>query len=181
MGMYCFGIDVGGTSVKCGLFLTNGTLVEQWEIPTRLENNGSSILPDVADAPPPCGWFCFAGERRKCACILRQRASGKVRILGRGTMACSVRQGTGADAGTVFLTVLGKVCPVWAGVDYCFLMVSVEPMDALMMAVRAAHWARLSCSFRKRKPERAARAGSRLMRILNVREGRFLSAMISTP
>ena len=30
MGMYCFGIDVGGTSVKCGLFLTNGTLVEQW-------------------------------------------------------------------------------------------------------------------------------------------------------
>ena len=50
MGMYCFGIDVGGTSVKCGLFLTNGTLVEQWEIPTRLENNGSSILPDVAVA-----------------------------------------------------------------------------------------------------------------------------------
>ena len=50
MGMYCFGIDVGGTSVRCGLFLTNGTLVEQWEIPTRLENNGSSILPDVADA-----------------------------------------------------------------------------------------------------------------------------------
>ena len=34
MGMYCFGIDVGGTSVKCGLFLTNGTLVDQWEIPT---------------------------------------------------------------------------------------------------------------------------------------------------
>ena len=83
--------------------------------------------------------------------------------------------------GTVSLTGLGKVCPVWAGVDYCFLMVSVEPMDALMMAVRAAHWARLSCSSRKRKPERAARAGSRLMRILNVREGRFLSAMISTP
>ena len=50
MKSYCFGIDVGGTSVKCGLFLTNGTLVEQWEIPTRLENNGSSILPDVADA-----------------------------------------------------------------------------------------------------------------------------------
>ena len=50
MGMYCFGIDVGGTSVKCGLFLTNGTLVDQWEIPTRLENNGSSILPDVAEA-----------------------------------------------------------------------------------------------------------------------------------
>ena len=50
MGMYCFGIDVGGTSVKCGLFLTTGTLVEQWEIPTRLENNGSSILRDAEDS-----------------------------------------------------------------------------------------------------------------------------------
>lgn len=48
MGLYCFGIDVGGTTVKCGLFLTDGTLVEKWEIPTRTENNGSEILPDVA-------------------------------------------------------------------------------------------------------------------------------------
>ena len=24
MGKYCFGIDVGGTSVKCGLFQTDG-------------------------------------------------------------------------------------------------------------------------------------------------------------
>lgn len=48
MGMYCFGIDVGGTTVKCGLFTTDGTLVEKWEIPTRTENEGSSILPDVA-------------------------------------------------------------------------------------------------------------------------------------
>ena len=48
MGLYCFGIDVGGTTVKCGLFLTDGTLVEKWEIPTRIENNGSEILPDVA-------------------------------------------------------------------------------------------------------------------------------------
>ena len=30
MGVYCFGIDVGVTSVKCGLFLTDGTLVEKW-------------------------------------------------------------------------------------------------------------------------------------------------------
>ncbi|MDO5135392.1 MAG: ROK family glucokinase [Eubacteriales bacterium] len=48
MGVYCFGIDVGGTTVKCGLFLTDGTLVEKWEIPTRTEGGGSSILPDVA-------------------------------------------------------------------------------------------------------------------------------------
>lgn len=50
MGLYCFGIDVGGTSVKCGLFLTDGTLVEKWEIPTRTENNGEQILPDIAKA-----------------------------------------------------------------------------------------------------------------------------------
>lgn len=31
MGKYCFGIDVGGTSVKCGLFQTDGVLVEKWE------------------------------------------------------------------------------------------------------------------------------------------------------
>ena len=48
MGLYCFGIDVGGTTVKCGLFKTDGVLVEKWEIPTRKENNGSEIVPDVA-------------------------------------------------------------------------------------------------------------------------------------
>ena len=48
MGMYCFGIDVGGTSVKCGLFRTDGTLLEKWEIPTRTENNGEEILSDIA-------------------------------------------------------------------------------------------------------------------------------------
>ena len=47
--MYCFGIDVGGTTVKCGLFQTDGTLVEKWEIPTRKENKGEHILPDVAE------------------------------------------------------------------------------------------------------------------------------------
>ena len=49
MSSYCFGIDVGGPSVKCGLFKTDGTLVEKWEIPTRRENNGDKILPDVGD------------------------------------------------------------------------------------------------------------------------------------
>lgn len=48
MSKYCFGIDVGGTSVKCGLFTTEGTLIEKWEIVTRTENNGSEIIPDVA-------------------------------------------------------------------------------------------------------------------------------------
>ena len=38
MKSYCFGIDVGGTSVKCGLFNTDGTLLEKWEIPAKNEH-----------------------------------------------------------------------------------------------------------------------------------------------
>lgn len=49
MKKYCFGIDVGGTTVKCGLFTAAGELLDKWEIPTRKEENGSHILPDVAD------------------------------------------------------------------------------------------------------------------------------------
>ncbi len=49
MKRYCFGIDIGGTTIKCGLFDVKGTVLEKWEIPTRTENNGSYILPDVAD------------------------------------------------------------------------------------------------------------------------------------
>ena len=46
---YCFGIDIGGTTVKCGLFTTEGELLEKWEIKTRTEENGKAILPDVAE------------------------------------------------------------------------------------------------------------------------------------
>ena len=42
------GVDVGGTSVKLGLFETEGKLLDKWEIPTRKENHGEQILPDVA-------------------------------------------------------------------------------------------------------------------------------------
>ena len=45
---YVFGIDVGGTTVKIGLFTTEGALVEKWEIPTNTSNGGKAILPDVA-------------------------------------------------------------------------------------------------------------------------------------
>lgn len=50
MKPYAFGIDIGGTTVKCGFFNNDGTFVENWEIPTRKENNGAMILPDIADA-----------------------------------------------------------------------------------------------------------------------------------
>lgn len=45
---YCFGVDIGGTTVKMGLFSTEGELLDKWEIPTRTENEGEAILPDVA-------------------------------------------------------------------------------------------------------------------------------------
>jgi glucokinase len=49
MSLYCFGIDVGGTTIKCGLFQADGTLLEKWEIKTRLDGDGEKILPDVAE------------------------------------------------------------------------------------------------------------------------------------
>ena len=48
MKKYCFGIDVGGTTVKLGLFTTEGELLDKWEIPTRKEDGGAYILGDVA-------------------------------------------------------------------------------------------------------------------------------------
>ncbi|WP_276949157.1 ROK family glucokinase [Acetatifactor muris] len=48
MGRYAFGVDVGGTSVKMGLFDETGKILDKWEIPTRKENKGASVLPDVA-------------------------------------------------------------------------------------------------------------------------------------
>lgn len=50
MGKYCFGVDLGGTTVKIGLFDPDGTVLDKWEIPTRKEDNGSLILPDIAKA-----------------------------------------------------------------------------------------------------------------------------------
>lgn len=45
---YCFGVDVGGTTVKIGLFQTDGTIADKWEIKTDTANHGSAVLPDIA-------------------------------------------------------------------------------------------------------------------------------------
>ena len=45
---YGFGVDLGGTTVKIAYFDENGTMMDKWEIPTRTENNGEMILPDIA-------------------------------------------------------------------------------------------------------------------------------------
>ncbi len=47
---YCFGVDIGGTTVKMGIFELGGTVLDKWEIPTRTENQGENILPDIAKA-----------------------------------------------------------------------------------------------------------------------------------
>ena len=48
MEQFVFGIDLGGTTVKLGLFTVDGELKDKWEIPTRTENGGTYILGDIA-------------------------------------------------------------------------------------------------------------------------------------
>mgnify|MGYP003057313926 FL=1 len=50
MGMkkYCFGADIGGTTMKLGLFDADGMVLDKWEVPTHTENEGEAILPDLA-------------------------------------------------------------------------------------------------------------------------------------
>ena len=49
MKRYGFGIDVGGTAIKMGLFTTDGELIEKWEIKTNKEDQGSRIFDDIAE------------------------------------------------------------------------------------------------------------------------------------
>ena len=48
MKKYVFGVDLGGTTVKMGLFNVDGEVLDKWEIKTRTENGGEAILPDIA-------------------------------------------------------------------------------------------------------------------------------------
>lgn len=47
---YCIGVDIGGTTVKLGIFETEGKNIEKWEIPTDTKEEGIRILPDIAKA-----------------------------------------------------------------------------------------------------------------------------------
>ena len=47
---FAFGVDVGGTTVKLGLFDKEGDILEKWEIPTSKSVDGAEILPDVAES-----------------------------------------------------------------------------------------------------------------------------------
>ena len=44
---YCFGIDIGGTTVKIGLFSEAGAILDRWEVPTRKGNAPAELLKDV--------------------------------------------------------------------------------------------------------------------------------------
>lgn len=48
MKNYCVGVDVGGTTVKMGLFDITGSLMDKWEIVTRKEDGASHVFPDIA-------------------------------------------------------------------------------------------------------------------------------------
>ena len=47
---YAFGVDIGGTTVKLGLFDEQGVLLDKWEIPTDKTNSGEKIIPDIAES-----------------------------------------------------------------------------------------------------------------------------------
>ena len=50
MKEYAFGIDLGGTTAKVGLFTTAGELLEKWEVPTDTSHSGEYILANLAAA-----------------------------------------------------------------------------------------------------------------------------------
>ena len=50
MKEYAFGIDLGGTTAKIGLFTTSGALLEKWEVATDTSHAGEHILENLAVA-----------------------------------------------------------------------------------------------------------------------------------
>ena len=50
MKEYAFGIDLGGTTAKIGLFTTSGALLEKWEVATDTSSAGEHILENLAAA-----------------------------------------------------------------------------------------------------------------------------------
>ncbi len=50
MGKHVFGVDLGGTTCKIGLFQMDGEIEDKWEIPTDRSNEGANILKDISDS-----------------------------------------------------------------------------------------------------------------------------------
>ncbi len=69
MERFVFGIDIGGTAIKCGLFTEDGKLKEKWEIPTNRAAAGEKVPQEIA-----------AAISQKCT----ERGIAKEQVLGIG-------------------------------------------------------------------------------------------------
>ena len=45
---YCFGVDIGGTGIKVGLFNSDGVMLDKWVIATKRTEDGKDVLRDAA-------------------------------------------------------------------------------------------------------------------------------------
>lgn len=93
MKKYCVGIDIGGTSVKFGMFDLEGILLEKWSIPTRTEESGRHILSDVGTS---------VNERLQALGIQKEQVAG---------VGVGVAGQVSEDGGVLFAENLG-----WKGV-----------------------------------------------------------------
>lgn len=69
MKKYLLGIDIGGTTVKLGLFDINGELIYKWEIETRKNEDGKYILSDITNS---------------IDLILKEKSISKDKVIGAG-------------------------------------------------------------------------------------------------
>ena len=51
---YCFGVDIGGTTIKLGLFSRKDDLLEKWEIPTIKGSDPTPLLRDISKEIETC-------------------------------------------------------------------------------------------------------------------------------
>lgn len=91
MKKYCFGADIGGTTMKLGLFDADGMVLDKWEVPTHTENEGEAILPDLA---------------KTILDKIEEKKLNKEEIAGIG---CNDVPGPVAADGSV------RILPIWAG------------------------------------------------------------------
>lgn len=116
MKEYLLGIDIGGTTVKLGLFNNEGELLYKWEIETRKIENGKYILSDITQS---------------INTILEERNISKDEVLGAGVGV----PGPVKDDGTV----LGCVNLGWSVFN-----VSKALGELLNMPVRVANDANIA-------------------------------------
>lgn len=51
---YAYGVDIGGTSVKMGLFSAQKGLLEKWQLPSRADGNSAAMLTEIAGSLQKC-------------------------------------------------------------------------------------------------------------------------------